>query len=207
MLAIARTGTPRSWPGTALLWIASASACATVDKPAAAPASSPTVSAVLASPARAFFANSTSVAAVPPAVAAPASNAHDFYSALTGHDLVGDTFDLVTVGDTFVPDLRTLPCAHKGRSDRIIIRDDSSYVVGLVERPACANLIAEYSGSLRYGHFKVAYDTLVFYTGDGDEVFQSGSGIVSRDSMVPIAHYANGARYIRRRAVRAAPPP
>lgn len=199
-----------------LLCIASVTACTTADKPTvdtslrAFLADSPKVGAPPVSPASAFFApaNSTKVAVVQPALVIPVTDAPVAHVAVTGHELVGDTFDLVAVGDTFVPDLRTLPCAHKGASRRVIIRDDSSYVAGPVKRPACDPPVSEaYDRSLTFGHFKINYDTLVFYVGDGDEVFQSGFGIVSRDSMLPHAMYrASGGRYIRRRATRASPP-
>ena len=200
-------------PATALLCIASVAACATADKPAADTslraflADSPKVSAAPASPAIAFFADSTHRTAARSAAAIPVTDA-DTHIALTPHELVGDTFDLVAVGDTFVPNLTTLPCAHKGRSRRIIIRDDSAYVAGPVKRPACDAPVREGNDrSMTFGHFKIEYDTLVFYIGDGDEVFQSMFGIVSRDSMLPDAAYrASGGRYIRRRATRAPPP-
>jgi hypothetical protein len=121
--------------------------------------------------------------------------------------LVGDTLELVSIGDRQVPEWRgvPLPCdsAHTPLVARIIFTDDSSYYGYTVARPGCRDERFSSSDTTEGANiYRVRGDTLTLYTGDGDEIYESYNGRLFPDSVVQLdIEHERAQRYSRRRAL------
>jgi hypothetical protein len=126
--------------------------------------------------------------------------------------LVGDTLELVGIGDQKVPrwDGVPIPCdsAHTPLIERIIFTDDSSYYAYTIARPGCRD--ERYASSDTSEHtssYAIHGDTLAIYSGGGNETFQWYNGRLYADSVVQLSIEPEQARrYSRRRgATRSSP--
>jgi hypothetical protein len=122
-----------------------------------------------------------------------------------GGSLVGDTLELVSIGDQQVPQWRgvPLPCdsAHTPLVERIIFTDDSSYYAYTVARPGCRDERFSSSDTTETtSSYRIRGDTLAIYSGGGDETFQWYNGRLFADSVVQLFIEPERARrYSRRR--------
>jgi hypothetical protein len=121
--------------------------------------------------------------------------------------LVGDTLELVSIGERQVPEWRgiSLPCdsAHTPLVERIIFTDDSSYYGYTVARPGCRDeRFSSSDTTVGTSIYHVRGDTLTIYSGGGDEMDQWFNGRLFPDSVVQLSIEHERARhYSRRRAV------
>ena len=124
-----------------------------------------------------------------------------------GGSLVGDTLELVSIGDQQVPEWRgvPLPCdsAHTPLVERIIFTDDSSYYAYAVARPGCRDERFSSSDTTETtSSYRVRGDTLTIYSGGGDEIYQSYNGRLFSDSVVQLfIEHERARRYSRRRGL------
>jgi len=117
--------------------------------------------------------------------------------------LTGDTLELVSVGG------RTLSDWHRAPSpcdsvpiafERIVFATDSTYNAISVTLPGCRDERMASSDTTEWESlFRLHGDTLMLYTGDGDEVFQMYNGQVFADSVVQLASESARSRRYRRR--------
>jgi hypothetical protein len=119
--------------------------------------------------------------------------------------LVGDTLELVGIGNQMVPrwDGVPIPCdsAHTPLIERIIFTDDSSYFAYTVDRPGCRDeRFASSDTSETTSSYAIRGDTLAIYSGGGNETFQWYNGRLYADSVVQLFIEPEQARrYSRRR--------
>jgi hypothetical protein len=120
--------------------------------------------------------------------------------------LVGDTLELVSIGDRQVPEWRgvRLPCdsAHTPLVERIIFTDDSSYYGYSVARRGCRDeRFSSSDTTVGASIYHVRGDTLTIYSGNGDEIEQWYNGLLFPDSVVQLfIERERARRYSRRRA-------
>lgn len=121
--------------------------------------------------------------------------------------LVGDTFDLVTIGSHHLaalpPDLSCTGSDEIPQSERMILRSDSVVVFQHVERAPCRGKLFSPGDTLIEvtGVYDLQGDTLSFYTVGGQEFARDLrlSGRLSADSLLPFAVDASSARTYARR--------
>jgi hypothetical protein len=120
--------------------------------------------------------------------------------------LAGDTLELISIGDRQVPEWHgvPLPCdsAHTPLVSRMIFTDDSTYREYTVARPGCRDERYSSSDTTESASiYRVHGDTLMIFSGDGDEIDQSYNGRLFPDSVVQLFIEAERVqRYARRRA-------
>lgn len=125
--------------------------------------------------------------------------------------VLGDTFDLVTIGNrrlaSSAPGLSCTGGDHIPQSERMIIRSDSVVIFQLVERAPCrgkqfspGDTLFEVSGV-----YDLRGDTLSFYTVGGQEFAKDLrlSGHLTSDSLLPFLADTLSARVYERRPRRA----
>ena len=121
--------------------------------------------------------------------------------------LDGDTLVLIGVGKQSLQavlasnppcNVRSIPALQ-----RLMFRD-STYRAFTIERPGCRDpRMASSDTTELVSQYEVHGDTLMLFTGDGDEVFASYSGRLFPDSVTALASDETIAwRYARRRATR-----
>ena len=118
--------------------------------------------------------------------------------------LVGDTLELVSIGNQKVPQWNgvPLPCdsAHTPLVERIIFTDDSSYYAYTVARPGCRDERFSSSDTTEAASsYRIRGDTLAIYSGGGAETFQWYTGRLFADSVVQLFIEPERARHYSRR--------
>jgi len=104
----------------------------------------------------------------------------------------GDTFELVNIPPADQPSKtrdRSACSTEAGRysAERIVFSTDSTYESFAVLRPECWDTSASSSDTLQIDSvYRLHGDTLTLYTGDGNEIYESGRMLIVGDSLVPI---------------------
>ena len=119
--------------------------------------------------------------------------------------LRGDTFDLVISRGAEQQSLARgqFACnsaAARYSEERLVFSTDSTYESFAVLRHECWDKHDSSSDTLQTGSmYRLRGDTVKLYTGDGDEIFDSGSLLIVGDSLVPFAVSPDSSRFARRR--------